>query len=541
MAQHMMAEHVYFANNTNLRAGPGDLSQQNSGEQVLWETQDNVPLRRGAVASSTGASVTLVDSNVLNVNSSDGGWSPLFAYYTRIGGANAARHGAGNAWDYSHANAEFHGYCHVDEATGVCATNVTIGLVHVVQGTGTGQTRRILGISADNKTLYVDRPFAVPPDATSTLSLCGGSMVDLIARDLIIRGGMPARVTSADHTATTAIVVWDSGHRLTYSDIHVEQYRQTILVNGWRNSTLSDVVIQRVRGNDTRSGISVATQGQASDGAGMVQWDANQPNIGISIRNVTLSTVPFSDWDAQKPQEGHGADATSDGGIVIGVGCGYDWNNARLATPTGSSMIVIEDVHMTNVSVAVNFLVPCGENPTAPITGAGRFAALLLRNVNADGGTVGMLVDDNVSTAAAGIAVYNVNTTGFQFPRNISWDLRYRRPWHGRGVGTAVLQPQLQLLTPFVPLPKTAANDGQEQWTVAFRNVGLSDGHFQLTHLDPRLKVSSTNWTVPAGQRQPTVLNISRNPTGPTTPTNVACGAMSDHVGGQAQFCVALS
>ena len=281
--QAALTEGLYFANNTNLRAGPGDLSQQNSGEQILWETADTVPLLQGAVAAVTENRLTLDSSESLAVNSSDHGWVPLLSFYNRIGGAAASKHGADNAWGYNHANADFHGFCHIDESSGLCASGVTIGLAHIVQGRGAGQTRRITGFDTEsNRTLLLDRPFAVAPDSSSTVALTGFSMVDLIARDVSIRGGLPEKVASPDATATTAVDVWDSGHRLTYSEFDCTDLRGTIMVNAWRNTTVSDVVIKGVRSTNTRYGITVGTQGKASDGGPNAAWDGETGRIRSS-------------------------------------------------------------------------------------------------------------------------------------------------------------------------------------------------------------------------------------------------------------------
>ena len=68
---------------------------------------------------------------------------------------------------------------------------------------------------------------------------------------------------------------------------------------------------------------------------------------------------------------------------------------------------------------------PCGTNfdassAAAQIITPNRFAALLIRNVTANGGHVGLLVNDNVSNPASGLMIYDVTTTGFKFPVNIS-------------------------------------------------------------------------------------------------------------------------
>ena len=80
---------------------------------------------------------------------------------------------------------------------------------------------------------------------------------------------------------------------------------------------------------------------------------------------------------------------------------------------------------ITNASIGLSFAKPRGtdfdaSSAAAQIITPNRFAALLIRNVTANGGHVGLLVNDNVSNPASGLMIYDVTTTGFKFPVNIS-------------------------------------------------------------------------------------------------------------------------
>ena len=400
--------------------------------------------------------------------------------------------------------ADFLAYCHLDDITGNCDSRVSIGLVHIVQGRGTGQTRRIMGFDTqNNRTLVLDREFAAAPDDTSVLSVTGFSMVDLIARDIAIHGGLKSQVASPDGTATTAVDVWDSGHRLTYSNFECSDLRSSILVNAWRNTTISDVVIKHIKSSYTRVGVSVGTQAKASDNGPNTIWDANNPVVGLTIRDVLIDGIPEGRFDESKPQEGYGAGSESTGGLVVGVGCGYralyEAGGARLNS-TGTSFIVFEDMIIKNASIAINYPAVCGTGlpyQNAVVLTPHRFAAVLIRNITATGGDVGLLLNDNVSNPASGLAQYDITTTGFKHSVNISWDPRFLRPYdnaqwynfswiicwqvgsrstHGDCNRTLpVMQPQLQLLTPSVrATPDASGNAGNWTATVDSELQGLS-------------------------------------------------------------------
>lgn len=579
--QHGLVDGMYFANNTNLRAGPGALSQQNSGEQILWETLDTVPLLQGDVESTVGNIVTMRSAAAISMNSSDSGWVPLESFYNRVGGKAAAKGGfhgtgVGNNWGYNHANADFLSYCHLDDSTGQCTPRVSIGLVHIVQGRGTGQTRRIMGFGTENnRTLVLDREFTVAPDSTSVLSLTGFSMVDLIARDISIRGGLISKVASPDGTATTAVDVWDSGHRLTYSNFDCSDIRNTIGVNAWRNTTVSDVVIKHIKSSNTRVGVSIGTQGKASDNGPHTVWDANNPVIGLSIRDVVIDGIPEGRFDDAKPQEGYGAGSEAAGGLVVGVSCGYRAVNEPGGTKlnsSGTSFMVVEDVTIKNASIAINYPAVCGTGvppQNAVILTPHRFAAALIRNVTATGGNVGLLLNDNVSNPASGLVQYDITTTGFKHPVNISWDPRFLRPydnaqWYNNSwvmcwqVGSRsthgdcnmtlpIMQPQLQLLTPSVlAVPSDVGSDDNWTATVEFRNAGLAAGRFVLEDLDPRLVASTASWEMQA--RTPTAAEPVRLLLSPKSGADLrsswdvegagpACGVLSDG-DSSARFCV---
>jgi hypothetical protein len=115
------------------------------------------------------------------------------------------------------------------------------------------------------------------------------------------------------------------------------------------------------------------------------------------------------------------------------LSCGIRAPIKRLNS-SGTSTIAIEDVTITNASIGLSFAKPRGtdfdaSSAAAQIITPNRFAALLIRNVTANGGHVGMLVNDNVSNPASGLMIYDVTTTGFKFPVNISWDPCYHRQY----------------------------------------------------------------------------------------------------------------
>jgi hypothetical protein len=259
--------------------------------------------------------------------------------------------------------------------------------------------------------------------------------------------------------------------------------------------------------------------------------------------------VPEGLFDVAKPVEGYGSGAGGTGGLVVGVGCGYRATNTGtgavlLPNSSGTSTIVVEDVLITNASIAINYPAVCtlrklparlsvivqSPETASPymgqVCGTGlppqgavvrtphRFAAVLIRNVTATGGEVGLLLNDNVSNPAAGLVQYGVTTTGYKFRVNISYDPRYKRridnaQWFNHSwmpcwqVGSRsthgdcnhtlpTMQPQLQLLTPSVPQLASSRDRDRDsasvarQWVVEFRNAGLASGDFTLERLDPR-------------------------------------------------------
>lgn len=314
---------------------------------------------------------------------------------------------------------------------------------------------------------------------------------------------------------------------------------------------------------------------------------------------MTIDGVPEGLFDVAKPVEGYGAGAGGTGGLVVGVGCGYRATNTGsgavlLPNSSGTSTIVVEDVVINNASIAINYPAVCtlrvrlsaifhspktATSHVGQVCGTGlppqdavvrtphRFAAVLIRNVTATGGEVGLLLNDNVSNPAAGLVQYDITATGYKFPVNISYDPRYKRridnaQWFNNSwvpcwqVGSRAthgdcnytlptMQPQLQLLTPFVPqvLSSTSANLGR-QWIVEFRNGGLASGEFTLERLDSRLRASATRWHLAArtpSAATPTrlVLTAAQADLEAEAP-KTACGELSDG-SSSAQFCVSFA
>ena len=176
VGQNYLLRRMYLADNINHEAGPGAISDQNKGEQVLLEVGDTDIYSR----------VLSVDGSHLTLNNAGGPTDVLKAFATRAGKNNDGSTIA-EAWSY------FRG----------------IGLISIQSGVGAGQWRTVVGI--DNDTLELDRPFDVSPDSDSGLAICASSAHDIILSGNEFIGAFAKNHTTQEpHVATAAIFIWAS-------------------------------------------------------------------------------------------------------------------------------------------------------------------------------------------------------------------------------------------------------------------------------------------------------------------------------------------
>jgi hypothetical protein len=173
VGQNRFLRRLYIAGNMNHMAGPGALSDQNKGEQVLLEVVSADASTRVVASNGTQLTLDKTHSTVLD------------EYRNRVGLLNDGSTSA-LGWQY------FGG----------------IGTVHVSAGRGVGQWRTVLNIFSNN-TIQLDVPFTVSPNRDSRIVLAGSSAHNIIVRDNFFSGEFAKEhVTDVPHVATAAVFMW---------------------------------------------------------------------------------------------------------------------------------------------------------------------------------------------------------------------------------------------------------------------------------------------------------------------------------------------
>ena len=290
VGQNYFLQRLFIAGNTNHMAGPGALSDQNKGEQVLLEVTDADSSCR--VAASIGTQLTLIADTASAV---------LAAYRNRVGLANDGSTSP-LGWRY------FKG----------------IGTVHISSGRGVGQWRTITTIHA-NDTIELDTPFTVSPDSSSSIVLAGASAHSIIVRDNHFDGAWAKEhVTDAPHVATTAVFLWGNTHRYTAANNVAHWIRYTLDLFSFGNSSQADILIK----------------GTKSTGATRTLLQMNFPLAsgitGLVVRNLHAEQA----YSAAMSLSPHGTPSAA--GVLSnrsGHGAGIVFEDLEVnATPVGISM-----------------------------------------------------------------------------------------------------------------------------------------------------------------------------------------------------------
>jgi hypothetical protein len=246
VGQNYLLRRLYLAENINEQAGPGALSDQNMGEQILLEVGNTDITSR--ISSVKGQALTLQSNN--------GPSEVLTSLATRAG-----KHFDGStiatAWSY------FEG----------------IGVVSIQSGVGTGQWRTVIGI--DGYTLKLDRPFDVAPTADSGLAICGSSAHDIILSDNEFIGSFAKNHTTQEpHVATAALFVWANTFRYTAVRNRARWIRASIDLFAIANSSVIDVLIKDTHSVNTRFGL-------------MLNYPLRPAFSGLTVRNLSVHGETF--------------------------------------------------------------------------------------------------------------------------------------------------------------------------------------------------------------------------------------------------------
>eukprot|EP00039_Didymoeca_costata_P022942 m.347571 g.347571 ORF g.347571 m.347571 type:complete len:976 (-) comp33540_c0_seq1:46-2973(-) len=243
VGQNYYLRRFYFANNINMQAGPGDLSNGNMGEQVLLEVGagDNTL----KVDKVNGTYVTLKRGTQYNIKNDEDVFS---AYLTRLGEMNDGSTIAA-CWSY------FKG----------------IGTFHIQAGNGAGQYRTVIGMEG-NDTVILNKPFVSHPDATSIVMLTISSVQDIIIRDNVFNGLAKEHVTQQQHVATTAIFLWGNTFRYSAINNTAHWIRYALDMFAYGNSSSVDVLIKSTTAENSRIGLemNIPQRGKANGFCGLV-------------------------------------------------------------------------------------------------------------------------------------------------------------------------------------------------------------------------------------------------------------------------------
>ena len=274
VGQNYLLRRMYLADNVNKQAGPGALSDQNKGEQVLLEVGDTDITSR--VLSVNGSSLTLEAT-------ADGSTSDvLTALATRAG-----KHFDGStiavAWSY------FKG----------------LGVVSIQSGVGAGQWRTIIGI--DGGMLELDRPFAVAPNVDSGLAICGSSVHDIIVtRNEFIGSFAKNHTIQEPHVATAALFIWANTFRYTAIANTARWIRASLDLFAVLNGSVTDVLIKDTHSVNTRYGVQLNVP--------------LRPGIsGLVVRNLSIDGTTFECGLCASSSSTGGSSSTSNGTAGVGV------------------------------------------------------------------------------------------------------------------------------------------------------------------------------------------------------------------------------
>ena len=442
------AERLVIAGNVNRRAGPGALCDQNDGEQILFET-----------ASYSGAAVTAAAAgNRLSVRWREDAPRELIASRYRGQG------GLPELWPVR------------TEGLPAAVSTVTIN-----RGTGAGQTRRVVGIGADDETLLLDRPFVVQPDAQSGVTLSQGLATDVIVRDNLFLG-IAEHVDSPAHVAVVLGFLWGNSHRFTYLANRGVSLRAGISLMPSNNATQTDSIYRDTDIRHTRVGAG-AVEGLNS---------GFQPHYGVGVRNLTLSKV-------------------------VGTGISLAFS-AQPCVGAPSGLAVFEDVVM--VSAAAAMAVQTADTSKCHIQTVRNsnmhFAGIIAKRIRAhgNGSGVGITSDDPMTSTW----IRSTEVLGF------GADVGNKTSAHGGGQH-ATPAPHLMLLTPAAVATSTAGTS-----RVVFANAGLADGTVKLLEIDKSLSIvgGAKQWAAP---KMGDTLEFHLQGSG--------CGVLSDGWTGNRSFCAA--
>lgn len=259
-------QNIYIANNYNLQAGPGDLCEQNQGEQFLWENGanddpsvkveqvDGHRLTLKVLSNTTLAFLLSKVSDPLTVSPvvdpSDG----MMARDWGVGPTGAQEYGRG------------------------------FGGVFILAGRGVGQSRRVLGLLADHRTLLLDRSWGVEPDVDSVVVLFSESAHSVTIRDNTMIG-IAKHVDQTAHTASTMIPLWGRADRFLYSGNTGTDMRTTMYSMVATNLTVVDHAIVNTTSIHTRLGLELSFTPSATKLTNL--WTID----GTRLRNVVGAAI----------------------------------------------------------------------------------------------------------------------------------------------------------------------------------------------------------------------------------------------------------
>lgn len=168
--------------------------------------------------------------------------------------------------------------------TGVQEYGRGFGGVFILTGRGVGQSRRVLGLLADRRTLLLDRSWGVEPDTDSVLVLFSESAHSVTIRDNTMIG-ISKHVDQEAHTASTMIPLWGRADRFLYSGNSGTDMRTTMYSMVATNLTVTDHAIVNSVSIHTRLGLELSITPSATKLTNL--WTID----GMIMRNVVVSAV----------------------------------------------------------------------------------------------------------------------------------------------------------------------------------------------------------------------------------------------------------
>eukprot|EP01051_Picozoa_sp_SAG22_P014584 SAG22_NODE_1791_length_3568_cov_2.469876_1_plen_1083_part_10 len=472
--------HLYIVGNYNLHAGPGGLDgNPNCGEQFLWENGvgDDGSVQAAAV---NGVELTMqhLSENTLAKWLAKTSRSPLPKSIDPTGGMDA------RIWASEYGRG--------------------LGGVMIASGVGAGQSRRVVGLLQDNRTVLLDQEFGVPPDPASGLVLFHETTHSATIRDNTMIGiaehvdlpaGQPGNV------ATTMVPLWGRADRVTFSGNTGKHLRTTLYSKVGGNLSVTDHLIRDTEVTHTRDGVAL--------------WNLpvrSRLSQIVSIENMNLSSV-----------------------VGRAVYLMADCAQAPSCTGRPAGAVKISDFHATNVTVGLGFWwdQESGAGPAphpmfANWSGSG-LGAFSLREFSLSGSSEPASSFVEVYDELQNVALSSGSFSGFaKFSSGpgAGCIAGFKGPGCKRVANITAVP---RVLTPLVLRP-----DGGGPWRVLVENVGLISGHFKVVQQDRGLSVSPSQWEM-ALASSPVVLTVS----GDSGCASIA--SADDAATPAARFCVAHS